>query len=85
MRIGHASHRQHSGRSSQKEEDVASLDSRTGLVARIIGCRLDSRTAVHGAEGAVPGVPRGLSGVAGGMVFVNQMTAFSCGEGLRCA
>jgi hypothetical protein len=47
MRIGHASHRQHSGRSSRKEEDVASLDSRTGLVARI--------------------------------------TAFSCGEGLRCA
>jgi hypothetical protein len=33
----------------------------------------------------VPGVLRGLSGVAGGMVFVNQITAFSCGEGLRCA
>jgi hypothetical protein len=64
---------------------VASLDSRTGLVARISSCRLDSRTAVHGTGGAVPGVLRGLSGVAGGMVFVNQITAFSCGEGLRCA
>jgi hypothetical protein len=45
----------------------------------------DSRTAVHGAGSAVPGVLRGLSGAADGMAFVNQITAFSCGKGLRCA
>jgi hypothetical protein len=64
---------------------MISRDSRTGFVARISSCRLDSRTAVQGTAGAVPGVPRGLPGVASGMVFVNQMTAFCCGEGLRCA
>jgi hypothetical protein len=34
-------------------------------------------------SGGIPGAVQ-PEGVAGGMVFVNQITAFSCGEGLRC-
>lgn len=45
---------------------MASLESRTGLVARIRRRRLDGRTVVLGTGGAVAGVLCGLLGVAGG-------------------
>jgi uncharacterized protein len=51
------------------------LNSGTGLVARIRGCRLGSRTAVLGVAGAVAGVLCGLLGVAGGVVIVPVLTS----------
>ena len=51
------------------------LASRTGLVARITGCRLDSRTVVLGVTGAVAGGLCGLLGVAGGVVIVPVLTS----------
>jgi uncharacterized membrane protein YfcA len=58
---------------------MASLESRTGLVARIRQCRLDSRTAVPGVGGAVAGVLCGLLGVAGGVVIVPVLTSRKVG------
>ena len=58
---------------------MASLESRTGLVARIRRCRLDGRTAVLGAGGAVAGVLCGLLGVAGGVVIVPVLTSRTVG------
>jgi len=58
---------------------MASLESRTGLVARIRRCRLDSRTAVLGVGGAVAGVLCGLLGVAGGVVIVPVLTSRKVG------
>jgi Sulfite exporter TauE/SafE len=46
------------------------LDPRTGLVAQIRRCRLDSRTMVLGVAGAAAGILCGLLGVAGGVVIV---------------
>ena len=54
---------------------MAPLGSRTGLVARIRRCRLDSRTAVLGVAGAVAGGLCGLLGVAGGVVIVPVLTS----------
>lgn len=58
---------------------MASPDSRTGLVARIRRCRLDSRTAVLGVGGAVAGGLCGLLGVAGGVVIVPVLTSRKVG------
>jgi uncharacterized membrane protein YfcA len=58
---------------------MASLESRTGLVARIRRCRLDSRPAVLGVGGAVAGVLCGLLGVAGGVVIVPVLTSRKVG------
>jgi len=58
---------------------VASLASRTGLVARIGRCRLDGRTAVLAVGGAVAGVLCGLLGVAGGVVIVPVLTSRKVG------
>ena len=51
------------------------LASRSGLVARITGCRLDRRTVVLGVTGAVAGGLCGLLGVAGGVVIVPVLTS----------
>jgi uncharacterized protein len=58
---------------------MASLGFRTGLVARIRHCRLDSRTAVLGVGGAAAGVLCGLLGVAGGVVIVPVLTSRKVG------
>ena len=58
---------------------MASLESRTGLVARIRRCRLDGRTAVLGVGGAVAGLLCGLLGVAGGVVIVPVLTSQKVG------
>lgn len=58
---------------------MASLASRTGLVARIGRCRLDGRTAVLAVGGAVAGVLCGLLGVAGGVVIVPVLTSRKVG------
>jgi uncharacterized protein len=58
---------------------MASLGSGTDLVARIRRCRLDGRTAVLGAGGAVAGMLCGLLGVAGGVVIVPVLTSRKVG------
>ena len=58
---------------------MASLESRTGLIARIRRGRLDGRTAVLGVAGAVAGVLCGLLGVAGGVVIVPVLTSRKVG------
>ena len=57
----------------------ADLVYRTGLVARIRRCRLDSRTAVLAVAGAVAGGLCGLLGVAGGVVIVPVLTSRQVG------
>ncbi len=54
---------------------MAPSGSRTGLVARVRRCRLDSRTAVLGVAGAAAGTLCGLLGVAGGVVIVPVLTS----------
>jgi len=58
---------------------MAPLGCRTGLVARIRRCRLDSRTAFLVVAGAVAGVLCGLLGVAGGVVIVPVLTSRKVG------
>jgi uncharacterized protein len=58
---------------------MASLESRTGFVARIGRCRLDGRTVVLAVGGAVAGVLCGLLGVAGGVVIVPVLTSRKVG------
>jgi hypothetical protein len=53
---------------------MAPQGSRTGFAARIRRCRVDRRTAVLGAVGAVAGILCGLLGVAGGVVIVPVLT-----------
>jgi uncharacterized protein len=79
--IGQASLRPHSGggRFSRKEGNVASPDSRTGLVAQIRRGRLDSRTAVLAVGGAAAGMLCGLLGVAGGVVIIPVLTSRKVG------
>ena len=54
---------------------MAPQGSRTGFAARIRRCRVDRRTAVLGAAGAVAGILCGLLGVAGGVVIVPVLTS----------
>lgn len=54
---------------------MAAPDRRTGLLARVRRCPLDTRTAVLCVAGAVAGGLCGLLGVAGGVVIVPVLTS----------